>query len=138
MGPSVNDFVTVYMVPGMYHCGGNAPQWQDFLTPMIDWIESGIKPDIIVSSYLRSPLDPTVVKTRPNFPYPNIARYTGTGDIDVASSYVESAPDLTFDDNYVSLGSYHFSANIELWCDNAPIGGGLGTTFKCGQRPRFQ
>jgi hypothetical protein len=30
--------------------------------------------------------------------------------------------DVTFDDNYVWVGSYHFSANIELWCGNAPIG----------------
>ena len=138
MGPSINDFVTVYMVPGMYHCGGNGPQpvWQDFLTPVIDWVESNVKPDKIVSSYLASPSDPTVVKTRPNFPYPNVARYTGTGNINVASSYVESAPDVTIDDNYVWLGSYHFTANIELWCGNAAIGGGIGTTFKCGLKPR--
>jgi hypothetical protein len=139
-GPSVNDLVTAYMVPGRYQYGGNGPQpvWQDFLTPMFDWVESGVKPDRIVSNYLASPSDPTVVKTRLNFPYPNVARYTGTGDINVASSFVNSAPDVVFDDNYVWLGSYHFSANIELWCGNAPIGGGLGTTFKCGQRPPSQ
>jgi hypothetical protein len=39
--------------------------------------------------------------TRPNFTYPNIARYSGTGNINVASSYVKSAPDVTVDDNYV-------------------------------------
>ena len=100
-GPSVNDFVTVYMVPGTYHCGGNGPTpvWQDFLTPMIDWVETGVKPDKIVWSYLASPSDPTVVKTRPNFPYPNIARYAGTGSVNVASSYVKGTPDVTVDDN---------------------------------------
>ena len=108
----------------------------DFPTPVIDWVESNVKPDKVVSSYLASPSDPTVVKARPNFPYPNVARYTGTGNINVASSYVESAPDVTIDDNYVWLGSYHFTANIELWCGNAAIGGGIGTTFNCGLKPR--
>ena len=104
-----------------------------FSTPVID-CQSNVKPDKIVSSYLASPSDPTVVKTRLNFPYPNIARYTGTGNINVASSYVESAP-MSRSMTTTCGSAAIISQRNELWCGNAAIGGGI-TTFKCGLKPR--
>ena len=70
-----------------------------------------MKSDRIVSSYLTSASNPAVVKTRPNYPYPNIARYSGSGDINNAASFVKSAPDVVFDDNNQWIDSGKFRAD---------------------------
>jgi len=56
------------------------------------------------------------------------------GNINVASSYVKSAPDVTVDDNYVWLGSDHFRSNFELWCAQRATADGRGTSFQCGPK----
>ena len=59
------------------------------LTALEDWVERGIAPGSIVAS---REVDGVVERTRPLCPHPQVARYTGTGSIDEASSFRCEAP----------------------------------------------
>ena len=51
-GMDVSDFMQLYLFPGMYHCdGGTGPHDFDLLTPMMAWVEQGIKPEVIIASH---------------------------------------------------------------------------------------
>jgi feruloyl esterase len=85
IGASTGDFARLYMVPGMFHCGGGiGTNVFDAMTPLINWVESGTAPDQITSSRL---VDGKVVRTRPLCPYPQMARYKGTGSVDDEASF---------------------------------------------------
>jgi hypothetical protein len=115
---SSQTFMTLYLLPGVYHCnGGPTPTSEDFLTPLIKWVEDGTKPGKVVVSYAKSGTDSTIVKTRPAFPYPNIAVYTGSGDINDAANFVEAPPLLTFSDHFEWLGSFHYKSSAQQTCD---------------------
>jgi len=89
-GPDTPQFFRLFMVPGMSHCqGGIGPDRNDAMTAMIDWVEKGKAPDLIVASKVR---DQQVVRTRPLCPYPQVARYTGQGSIDDAANFHCIAP----------------------------------------------
>ncbi len=101
------------MFPGVLHCGGGAaPNTFDLLTQLLDWVESGIAPTKVVASQLSGT---QVVRTRPVFPYPLVARYTGTGSIDDAANFAPAEPARRFDDHFSWLGS--FKPGNLLWCD---------------------
>lgn len=96
-------FVRLYMVPGMQHCGGGPgpdsfgalvtgilSDTQHDLTLAIErWVEDGIAPNQIIASKRQSP-DPKVpaTRTRPLCPYPQVARYKGSGSTDDAANFV--------------------------------------------------
>jgi hypothetical protein len=101
---SVDDFVRLYVVPGMGHCGGGAgPDPTDIgerLRPGQDaahsviralerWVETGVAPHEIVATKYRMEDEPGsgVVRTRPICPYPAIAIWNERGDRDDAASY---------------------------------------------------
>jgi hypothetical protein len=82
----IESWARLFMLPGMGHCGGGpGPNQFDALPLMIDWVENGKAPDRIVAR------NPQSGRTRPVFPYPTVARYTGTGSTDDAASF-EAAP----------------------------------------------
>lgn len=90
------NFMKLYLVPNMGHCGGNASTDQfDMLTPMVNWIENGVAPDTVVASGVNfSPTLGTLTglpttRSRPLCPYPQTLRYTGPegGDISAAANY---------------------------------------------------
>jgi hypothetical protein len=84
-GPDTREFFRLFMVPGMAHCGGGiGPDRNDSMTAMIDWVEKGKAPDSIVASRV---VDKQVVRTRPLCPYPQVARYSGSGSIDQAANF---------------------------------------------------
>ena len=56
----------------------------DALTPLVEWVEKGIAPQSIAASRL---VDGKVVRTRPLCPYPEMARYKGSGSIDEAANF---------------------------------------------------
>ncbi|HEY6343939.1 MAG TPA: tannase/feruloyl esterase family alpha/beta hydrolase [Bryobacteraceae bacterium] len=90
MGPSTRDFFRLFMVPGMYHCGGGVgPNVFDVATPLLKWSESGAAPDRITASRIE---DGKVVRTRPLCAYPQVARYGGTGSIDDAANFQCARP----------------------------------------------
>lgn len=82
-----DDFVRLFMVPGMQHCtGGVGPNTFDAVTALEQWVEKGTKPAEIVASHRSNSGE--VDRTRPLCPYPQVATYTGTGSIDEAASFV--------------------------------------------------
>jgi len=84
-GPDTKEFFRLFMVPGMAHCGGGiGPDRNDSMTAMIDWVEKGKAPDSIVASRV---VNNQVVRTRPLCPYPQVARYSGSGSIDEAANF---------------------------------------------------
>jgi feruloyl esterase len=85
MGDSTGDFFRLFMVPGMFHCGGGVGTSQfDAATPLVKWVEAGTAPARIEASRV---LVGKVVRTRPLCAYPQVARYTGSGSIDEAANF---------------------------------------------------
>jgi feruloyl esterase len=85
MGDSTEDFFRLLMVPGMFHCGGGVGTSQfDAATPVVEWVEAGKAPARIEASRV---VDGKVVRTRPLCPYPEVARYRGSGSIDEAANF---------------------------------------------------
>jgi hypothetical protein len=79
------EFYRLYMIPGMFHCGGGVGcSTVDWLTPMVDWVEHGTAPEKLIGSQMQG--DETK-RTRPLCPYPEAARYRGTGSIDDAANF---------------------------------------------------
>jgi len=85
MGSSTDQFARLFMVPGMFHCGGGVGTSQfDMTTPLVKWVEAGTAP---VRIQARRVVDSKVVRTRPLCAYPQTARYKGTGSIDDAANF---------------------------------------------------
>ena len=100
MGRSAADsFTRLYMVPGMQHCGGGPgpenfgealdatstdPQ-HNIRTTLENWVEKGTAPSSFVVSKAASATSPEI--TRPLCPYPQSAKYKGTGDPNRAENF---------------------------------------------------
>jgi hypothetical protein len=90
MGAVTANFYRLFMVPGMFHCrGGVGPSTFDAFTPLAQWVEKGTAPDHIIGSRV---VDDKAVRTRPLCPYPQVAKYKGSGSIDDAANFACSAP----------------------------------------------
>jgi hypothetical protein len=84
------DFYRLFMVPGMFHCGGGPGCGSaDWLSVVIDWVEKGKTPSQIVGAHVESG---KTTRTRPLCPYPQVARYSGTGSTDEAANFACVAP----------------------------------------------
>jgi feruloyl esterase len=97
-----NDLLRLYLVPGMQHCGGGrgatsfgqqssstADPQHGIYAALEQWVEQGIAPGPIVATKYVSDLDPKqgVKFTRPLCPYPQIAKYKGSGDTNDAGNF---------------------------------------------------
>ena len=60
------------------------------MTALERWVEDGVAPDRMVASKV---MDGEVTRTRPLCPYPQVARYTGSGSIDDAANFACVAPE---------------------------------------------
>jgi len=79
------DSIRLFLAPGMSHCGGGAgPNQLDTISAIEQWVENGKAPDQLVASHTT---DGKVDRTRPVCPYPQFARYQGSGSSDEASSF---------------------------------------------------
>jgi feruloyl esterase len=98
----VNSFVRLYMVPGMQHCGGGpGAVWfgpgapgrgdaqHDIRVALEQWVEKGTAPEAIVAARFTDN-DPSkaVGTTRPLCPYPESAKYKGSGNMNDAANFV--------------------------------------------------
>ncbi|HLK68341.1 MAG TPA: tannase/feruloyl esterase family alpha/beta hydrolase [Bryobacteraceae bacterium] len=97
------NFMRLYMVPGMQHCGGGPgpnvfgsasvplgdPQ-HDAGRAMERWVEDGFAPREIIATKYQTGSNPAsgVVRTRPLCPYPQVAHYKGSGSTDDAANFV--------------------------------------------------
>lgn len=86
MGASTPEFFRLFMVPGMFHCGGGVGVSDfDAVTPLVNWVEKGTAPAKLTGSRI---VDGNVVRSRPLCPYPEVAKHTGTGSVDDAANFV--------------------------------------------------
>jgi feruloyl esterase len=85
MGRDQDDWLRVFMMPGMGHCaGGIGPDNTDFLGTMDAWVEEGTAPSRITAARIR---EGRVDMTRPLCPYPEVATWDGRGSPNDAASY---------------------------------------------------
>jgi feruloyl esterase len=89
-GRRTGDFARLFMVPGMTHCqGGTGTDQFDAMTALINWVEKGTAPDVLPAARR---VNGQVVRTRPVCPYPQVAKYKGTGSIDDTANFSCAAP----------------------------------------------
>ena len=88
----------LFMVPGMGHCsGGPGPDNFDAVGALDQWVEQGAAPEKIVASHQSNG---AVEFSRPLCPFPQEARYTGSGDRRDASNWACVARQFTFDASF--------------------------------------
>jgi hypothetical protein len=136
----VQKFARLYLLPGGFHGDGNpAPIVCDLLTALIGWVERGAAPNRLTSYYLPPVVDhkgmygpygdaldlSTSIRTRPVYPYPQVAHYKGSGSIDDAANFDAAMPTLPQPEvKWIGLSTF-FKPSHELWC------GWDGMTFTC-------
>ncbi len=90
MGATTTEFFRLFMVPGMFHCGGGVGCSSfDKLTPLMQWVEGGTAPDRLIGSRI---VNGKTDRTRPLCPYPQVAKYKGSGSIDDAANFTCQTP----------------------------------------------
>ncbi|MEG3176680.1 tannase/feruloyl esterase family alpha/beta hydrolase [Sphingomonas sp. RB3P16] len=83
---ATRDWFRLFIVPGMFHCrGGDAPNSFDMLTEIVNWVEHAHAPDGIIAT--QRDAAGAVQRSRPLYAYPDVARYTGHGDANVAANW---------------------------------------------------
>jgi hypothetical protein len=79
------EFYKLYMIPGMFHCaGGVGCDRADWFAPLVEWVEKGVAPSVIAGARVQQGV--TVI-TRPHCPYPEVARYKGSGEVSKAENF---------------------------------------------------
>jgi feruloyl esterase len=91
IGPrKAQDAVRLFMVPGMGHCGGgDGTSSFDPMSAMEQWAERAQAPAQMTASHVTNG---RVDRTRPLCPYPQVAKYKGTGSTDNASNFICQQP----------------------------------------------
>jgi feruloyl esterase len=85
MGKKQDDWMRLYMEPGMAHCGGGVGPDQFNKMGVIErWREAGQAPEAIIASHVTGT---TVDMTRPLCPYPQVAVYSGVGSTNDAVNF---------------------------------------------------
>ena len=103
------EFYRLFMVPGMAHCGGgpgpnafgqgvNGPNpsdpADDILSALDRWVEHRVAPDkIIATKYVNDVPAQGIAFQRPLCPFPQFAKYKGTGSTTSAASFACVGPD---------------------------------------------
>jgi feruloyl esterase len=84
------DFFRVFLIPGVHH-GSGGPGLTDFdaFSALEQWVENGQAPDRLIAGRSNNA---GVERTRPVYPYPILARYSGNGDPMQAASFVPFDP----------------------------------------------
>jgi hypothetical protein len=108
---ATKDFIRLFMLPGVGHCrGGIGGSEVDWNTALEDWVEKGKSPESVTAYHMvNDPYKPLTVgnqtvpqfpryplaagsfdRSRPVYPYPEIAKYSGKGDVNQASSWAKA------------------------------------------------
>jgi feruloyl esterase len=95
-------WIRLFMAPGMGHCGGGeGPNSFDVVNAIEQWVENQKAPAQMIASHSTDgrvfnfggpEAQGRVDRTRPLCPYPQVARYKGTGSIDDAANFVCTSP----------------------------------------------
>jgi feruloyl esterase len=87
LGGKQDDWMRLFLMPGVGHCaGGVGPDQADFLGTMERWRESRIAPDQIIATRSAG-RGGQAEMSRPLCPYPQVARYDGSGNTNDAKSF---------------------------------------------------
>ena len=90
MGNQQDDWLRLFMIPGMLHCGGGPGTDQFNKMAVIErWREDGTAPNQILASHVTNG---QVDMTRPLCPYPQVAVYKGSGSTNDAANFSCKAP----------------------------------------------
>jgi feruloyl esterase len=96
----LQDDIRLFMIPGSSHCsmGQQGPGNFDAISALEDWVEKHRAPDALKASlfsYTSPFIDPTKtpLRTMPLCKFPEMARYDGKGDVNIASSWSCSSAD---------------------------------------------
>lgn len=93
-----NEFVRLFMVPGLQHCsGGTGPDrfgqdqvatgdpQHDIGSALEQWVQGGPPPSQIIAAKIGN--DGKLIRTRPICAYPAVARYKGSGSTEAAENF---------------------------------------------------
>ncbi len=93
--PRASAFSALFLVPGMGHCNGGPGATEFSAGPdasgnialaLQDWVEKGAKPSRILAVH-RPARQSIAAFSRPLCPWPQLARYNGSGDVADAASF---------------------------------------------------
>lgn len=85
--PDANNFLRLFMIPGMGHCGGGiGPNAFDSTAAIVDWVEKDEAPERLIGYHTNE--DGTIGMTRPLCAEPKVAVYSGSGSTDEAKNFV--------------------------------------------------
>jgi feruloyl esterase len=86
----IGEWLRLFLAPGMGHCGGGeGPSEFDPMAALEQWVENGHAPGTITASHRTAG---KIDRTRPLCPYPQVAKYRGTGSIDEAVNFTCQLP----------------------------------------------
>jgi Tannase and feruloyl esterase len=97
-GGDASNFARFFRVPGMNHCaGGPATDQFDMLEPLVAWVERGEAPDSVTANVRGTgnpaganvdvPASWSPLRSRPLCAYPKVARYVGSGSVELAANF---------------------------------------------------
>jgi Tannase and feruloyl esterase len=84
------DFVRLFLAPGVDHGfrgAGATPMGVD--EAVIRWVEEGKAPEKLIAE--KRDASGKIVRTRPLFPYPQVAKYKGSGSTDEENNFISTA-----------------------------------------------
>jgi feruloyl esterase len=120
----VNRFTRMFLFPGGDHCaGGEGPFEVDILSAIMDWVEHGQAPQLLIARDRAG-------RTRPVYTFPQVAKYTGHGDVSDAANFVPAAPAKPWPTQFAWLGGEFYRPGQTLWCT------AQNATFDCTTRNR--
>jgi feruloyl esterase len=104
-GHATDSFYRLFLAPGVGHCGGGAGPNQfgqsggmgdaehDMVVALEQWVEKGVPPTrIVATKFISDDKAKGVAMTRPLCPFPQIAKYQGSGDTADASNFACAVP----------------------------------------------
>jgi pimeloyl-ACP methyl ester carboxylesterase len=85
------EFARLFLVPGVDHgFRGEGATPTGVNEAILNWVEERKAPDKFIGE--KRDQSGKVIRTRPLFPFPEVARYKGSGNVDEAASFVSKRP----------------------------------------------
>lgn len=82
---ATSKFMRLFLAPGIDHYVlGPGPVPSGIFDAVVSWVEEGKAPERITAIKQKSG---KIIRTRPLFPYPHVARYSGSGSTDDAANF---------------------------------------------------
>ena len=128
LGASSRDILRLFLIPGMYHCGGGDGLTSvDALTPLMAWVEGGDAPDSLIAS--RSDADAAAGRGRMIAAWPATSVLTKGADPELPASWNVGPPLVVPPKLYATwAGARLFRPGYEQEC------GFDGAKFSCSSK----